>query len=154
MPMSLQVSVRAELLLADARIALERVAALSLGAGSLREVCVPDGSVNYPLLSLQPGRYNGLALVSDKPLQVTLGDPARNTPVGLAPFSVLALLGVDVRADQACFVTYAPGDGSVATCALLVGFTPKLGESWSAMFEFTVYESPDMRWGPAMFDLA
>jgi len=117
--MSLRASLRTELLLAAGRIALERVLALSGEYGEVLEIALPDGTLNRAVVPAPGGQVSGLLFVSDKTVQVCSGDVAQNQPLTLRPWGVYALLDSDMPADSACVVSYTPGDGSVATCAVL-----------------------------------
>jgi len=120
MPLSLHASLRAEMLLADARIALERVLTLGAEWGEVREVVLPDGTFNQPVLPPRTGQLVALLVTSDKAVQVCVGDVLQNQALSLGAGGAYALLGGDVPLEGACALSYTPGDGSVATCLVYV----------------------------------
>jgi len=146
MPLSLHASLRAEMLLADARIALERVLTLGAEWGEVREIRVPDGTISGTLLAPTTGRIQALLVTSDKAVRVRVGMVTRNTDIVLQPGGVHALLGIDAPAFGPCTVTYTPGDGSVATVALLVAVAQPPPIIWSEPWEVLIAFAPVLLW--------
>jgi len=146
MPMSLHASLRAELLFADARMALERVCDVYADFSLAREIRVPDGTVSGTLLASTSGRVQALLVTSDKAVRVRVGQVTRNTDIALEPGGVYALLGIDTPAVGPCTVTYTPGDGSVATVAVLAAVLQEPGVVWTEPWEVLITFVPVLLW--------
>lgn len=121
MPVVCHLTLEAELLTADVRLPLTLVQELAAIAGEVVEIAVPDGTLNRVLVPPRGGRLNALLVTSDKTIRVTIGPAAQNQALTLAPGGMLLLGDTEVLASTACAVSYTPGDGSAATCLVVVG---------------------------------
>ena len=116
----LAVQLQAELLTPDGRVPFARSLTLPGEVGDVVEVVLPDGTLSRPVLPARAGQVVALLVTSDKAVQVCVGDVAQNQALMLAPWGIAMLLGSDMPGEQTCALSYAPGDGSVATCVVLV----------------------------------
>jgi len=134
------------MLLAQARMPLERVLALPATCGLVREIRVPDGTISGPLLASGPGQLRALLVTSDKAIRVRVGLVSQNTDIPLAPGGVLVFVGTETPAFFPVTVTYTPGDGSVATVAVLVGVEQPPQVRWSEPWEAVITYHPAWQW--------
>lgn len=116
----LTLQLQAELLLEDGRIPLTRRLALPGEVGDVVEVVLTDGTVNQAVMPGRAGQVVALLVASDKAVQVCVGDVTQNQPLTLLPWGAYLLLNSDMPGEQTCALSYTPGDGSTATCVVLV----------------------------------